>query len=1111
MLRLLVLLVLFATAHAWGQIAPPDVTMAQLEAAEERVSVSMPADDPQRASLLKSYADTGAALIRFERFNEQLKSFGLARSTAQQEAAAIEKKLAAHQNAPEQDYKVASSVTLAELEQKIQIDDIELDARKNQLTDIRAAIDAMPQRPAEIRTRVTELANLQAELEATIGVMNKKIVSGSSEEAALWLARAQIASSKVEKAALEEELASQPMRQELLKAQLDQLSYEITEMEKKSRAMALRAGELRQGEAAKAQAAADLILAQAQGKHELIMQLAARNAELTRTFGERSEGIQKAENRSDTTKGKAEQLETDLKAIERRLALLGMSRAVGAILRERQAQLPDNREIKRIISANEDDIRASSLRQVELEDERGLMRSRTAYVDQLLAPIDPLIAKQIRGEINDLARSRRDLLRKAVDLENTYVQKLGDFDFTQRRYAEAVEAYRDFISERLLWIPSRDKFGVFEGEESRLLEQIREVFAPARWWTVVKGIPAEFLARPTAGVLLLLMLILVYSNRRLKQQLADTGKFVGYVRSDTFASTLQALGVSLLLSLKWPLLLLILAWLFEFQDEESKLATAFAVSAKRAALYFWGLEFLRIALWPKGLVVLHFRWSTNLVSQIAKRIVTLELTLLPVAFMVVFLLQLYPREVGGSLGTIAVVLALCSIAYFFYRLPEFVQVKMQGLLQVTASKERPFWSRLVRKLLNWIPIAGIFAVMFGYTYTAMEIAFLLTRTFVLLSCILIVHELGLRWLRMTRRQMVFKAHQEKAVASDAEDEIGDGEDVLENDPDLLNYEGTRLLNLLTLLGGLLGAVFIWADIFPALGIFDTVTVWHQSAIVDGREVADPVTLNDLFKALFIAIIGWVVLSRIPNLLEIFLRQKATMQAASAYAFTRVFQYISTTLLVVIVVGSLGGSWSSMQWAVAALSVGIGFGLQEIVANFISGLILLFEQPIRVGDTVTVGDVSGKVTKIQMRATTIRDFDRRELLVPNKEFITGRLLNWSLSDSVTRRLIQVGVAYGTDMDLALEITRDVAKKHPLVMDDPQPIITFDNFGDSSLVICLRYFIEHLDQLITADSELRLQINRCFNEAGIVIAFPQRDIHIDTSQPLEIRMVDGGAGV
>ena len=324
---------------------------------------------------------------------------------------------------------------------------------------------------------------------------------------------------------------------------------------------------------------------------------------------------------------------------------------------------------------------------------------------------------------------------------------------------------------------------------------------------------------------------------------------------------------------------------------------------------------------------------------------------------------------------------------------------------------------------------------------------------------------------------------------------------------MLSYEGTRLLNLLTLFGGLLGIAVIWAEVFPALGILDSVTLWHQVAVVDGREVVDPVTLNELFKALVLGAVGWVVLGRVPGLLEILLRQRANVAPASAYALSRVFQYTVTTLLVLFIIGSLGGSWSSMQWAVAALSLGIGFGLQEIVANFISGLIILFEQPIRLGDVVSVGDVSGTVTKIQMRATTIRDFDRRELLVPNKEFITNQLLNWSLSDPVTRRLVQVGVAYGTDMDKAMAIVRDVARQNPVVLAEPESMITFDEFGDNSLLISLRYFLENLDLRRKVDSDLRLEINRRFNEAGIVVAFPQRDIHIDSEQPLEVRMVSG----
>ncbi len=1111
MYRLLVLLMLMATTHAWGQIASPDVTVAQLDAAVANATTSLPEDDPKRVSLLKSYADTRTALSSFEQFNQQLKGFALSRANAVKEARAIEGTLAKLHSKPQQDDKDLQLTSLAELEQKIQLGKTELDANRGQLEETRAAIDAMPQRPGEIRTRVTELSRLATELKSQLVLANKKITSGSKEEAELWLARAQSASVKAEKAALEEELLSQPMRLELLKAQLDQLSYEVAEQEKRTRTMELHAGELRQGEAFQAQAAADLVLAEMQGKHPLIRQLADTNAELTKTFSQRSADIEKSEHQGELIRGKAEQFETDLTTIEQKLELLGMSSAVGGILRERQAQLPEKRELANKITANEDAIRASSLRQVDLEEERRLLRNRADYVKQLTQGIEPHVAEQISADLTELVRSRRDLIRKAVELENTYAQELGNLDFTLRRYAEAVEAYRNFISERLLWIPTRDKSGLFHGEGADLFEQVREVFAPARWRTVFQSIPAEILARPIIGVLLLLVLILVYFGPRLKQQLVDTSTHVGLVRSDTFSSTLRALGYTLLLSLKWPLLLLMLARLFEMQDKESELATALYIPSVRTAFYFWGLEFVRIALLPNGLVNTHFRWTSSLVSRISRRIVSLELTLLPAAFLVGFFLNLYPREVGGSLGTIAVILVLCSMAYFFHHLPEFVQSKMQSLLRDKMATEKPFWSTLIRKLLFWIPIAGILGVLLGYTFTAIEIAFLLVRTFVLLACILIFHELGLRWLGMTRRRMAFNVSQEKAKTSNDDGEVSPEDEILENDPELLNDEGTKLLNLLTLFGGLLGVAWIWAEIFPALGILDSVKLWHQMAVVDGREVADPVTLADLFKALIIAAVGWVVLSRIPNLLEIFLRQKAKVHPASAYALTRVFQYISTILLIIFVVGSLGGSWSSMQWAVAALSVGIGFGLQEIVANFICGLIILFEQPIRVGDTVTVGDISGKVTRIQMRATTIRDPDNRELLVPNKQFITSQLLNWSLTDSVTRRVIQIGVAYGTDMDQAMTIVSDVARQESLVLAEPASIITFDDFGESSLRISLRYFIDQLDQVLAVDSRLRLQINRRFTEAGIVVAFPRRDIYIDTTQPLEIKMVEGGPAV
>jgi len=224
--------------------------------------------------------------------------------------------------------------------------------------------------------------------------------------------------------------------------------------------------------------------------------------------------------------------------------------------------------------------------------------------------------------------------------------------------------------------------------------------------------------------------------------------------------------------------------------------------------------------------------------------------------------------------------------------------------------------------------------------------------------------------------------------------------------------------------------------------------------------------------------------------------------------------LSTYGIVVIGVllffNTIGAQWSQLQWLVAALGVGIGFGLQEIVANFISGLIILFERPIRVGDIVTVGDTDGVVTKIRIRATTIRNYDRKELLVPNKEFITGRLLNWSLSDQVTRIVIVVGVAYGTDVDKAHELMKEAAEENEQVLDDPHPIVSFEGFGDNSLTLLLRAFIDDLDYRVQTVTALHKAINRKFEDAGISIAFPQRDLHLDAKAPLRVSIEDSRSG-
>jgi potassium efflux system protein len=233
---------------------------------------------------------------------------------------------------------------------------------------------------------------------------------------------------------------------------------------------------------------------------------------------------------------------------------------------------------------------------------------------------------------------------------------------------------------------------------------------------------------------------------------------------------------------------------------------------------------------------------------------------------------------------------------------------------------------------------------------------------------------------------------------------------------------------------------------------------------------------------------------LPGLLELGVLRAKMVEAGTRHAISTLCQYAVTAIGLALVLNTLEVDWEKFGWIAAALSVGLGFGLQEVVANFVCGLIVLLERPIRVGDVVTLEGMTGTVTRIQMRATTITNWDRQEFVVPNKTLITSTLLNWTLSAPLNRILIPVGVAYGSDTEKAQQILVDVAVDHPRVLDDPAPTAAFEEFADSTLNLMLRAYLPNLDNRIETITDLHTEIDKRFAAAGIEIAFPQQDIHL-----------------
>jgi len=481
-------------------------------------------------------------------------------------------------------------------------------------------------------------------------------------------------------------------------------------------------------------------------------------------------------------------------------------------------------------------------------------------------------------------------------------------------------------------------------------------------------------------------------------------------------------------------------------------------------------------------------------------------------------------EFRDSLGRLAFIGAMVGVSVFAARVLRF-----SGAVVSTLVKRHGHgW--LARLRFIWYPLAvGVplfLAVLdaLGYYYTALAFERRLEATAWLVIGLIVANALLLRWLSVAHRRLAFEeakrkrdAEQEERGAQKSEGDITepgvDGEPMISEEMEIglaqIDEHTRALLRTAMLFSALLGLWAIWAEVLPALNFMGNIHLWSYGTEVDGVTKTLPITLSNLTVSIVVAAITIVAARNLPGVLEITLLRWLRMDSGTRYALRTICRYAITAIGVIIAFSTIGVSWSSLKWLVAALGVGLGFGLQEIVANFVCGLIVLFERPYRIGDVVTVGDISGKVTRIRIRATTITNWDRQELIVPNKEFITGRLINWSLSDKITRITVPVGIAYGSDTDLAERLLMKVARENPMVLDEPEPTAVFVGFGDNSLNFELRVFVGRLGDRVPTGHQLHQAIDREFRQAGISISFPQRDVHLDTAGPLDVRLVSGQA--
>ena len=780
--------------------------------------------------------------------------------------------------------------------------------------------------------------------------------------------------------------------------------------------------------------------------------------------------------------------------LEEQIGVLHDSPLLSRILAEQRAALP----ALQFDSKLTDEIADLRLFQFEINQARARLEAPAAQAREVLAqaPADE-VAEVDREALIGLFETRSLLLERLNRELNGVLNEAITLQLNQGQLEAVGARLRATLDEQLFWVPSNRPLDLdwLAAAPARLKAQA----AAIPWRAGVDELWAGLQERPFVFLpALVLMAVLLWRRRWLAERLERLHGEINRVRVDSQLHTPLAVVLNALLVLPGPLFLGLCGLALQLDARGQNLALGNALIAMAQGWMVFHTAYRILA--PGGVAERHFRWPAEEVAMLRRRVRSLGAVVVAVVG-VVSVAESEPALLGDDVLGMVIVLVCYAVMTWL----------MGSLLHPGGGRERSErnertepWRMFVGVLLALMPLALIVAIVAGYYYTAIKLTGRLVDTLSLLILWRLLDGIFVRALSVAAHRLAYQRALNRREAAGREG--ADGEPIEEPvlDLDKVNQQSLRLVRLGLLSGLVVALYWVWADLISVFSYLDNVVLYEFAGA--GGAAADmvPISLADALGALFIIVVALLLAGNLPGLLEVSLLSRLQLAQGSAYAITTLLSYLIVGVGFVAMLGTLGVSWDKLQWLVAALSVGLGFGLQEIFANFVSGLIILFERPMRIGDTVTVGNLSGTVSRIRIRATTITDFDRKEIIVPNKTFVTSQLINWSLSDTITRVTIAIGVAYGSDLELVRRLLLQAARENPRVLAEPAPMAVFLNFGASTLDHELRVHVRELGDRVPATDEINRRIDALFAEHGVEIAFAQMDVHVRSIDGKQARL-------
>ena len=835
---------------------------------------------------------------------------------------------------------------------------------------------------------------------------------------------------------------------------------------------------------------------------EVAEELAARIAKLGEIAGEQRE-----------LRNRIEELRELRATTEGQLEIAQLGGALGRVLHQQRRQLANLTPSPRNQRERAETLALARLDQLQL---RARMKA-DERIEQRLAEYLQGVPDAERAALKAPLREQlRQGLERAEQLDRVYtayVTDLAALDQLERELDILAEDYAGLLNRDLVWIADAPRPSW--NWPLAVVQPLTLLLDGELWWQLASSLAHGWERRPLLlGLTSLLVLGAFSYRRRLRHWLLRLAENSRDPDRGGFSTAVSALLVTLGLALPMPAVLAFAALLLAAGGEAHNPSAALAQGLGEAAVVTAILAFIRALCRDHGLLDGHLDWRPEVRRALIRGLYWVS-PVLPICVLVMGITSAAGQHTD-TLGRAAFVLGAIAVARFVWTAlhPEtgvlsgyFVQARQHG------------WQWNFRRLwlgvLTLLPVSFGVLALFGAYFTAQQLAVRFCATLLLVGSIVVLRQIVLHGLarfeqRLARRQALARrdaARQRKKegeAQGESTIEITDTQSV---DVGSINQQVRAFLRIgVWLLLGI-GLWWVWADLLPALGALQKIVLWEYLSGSGDTATVAVVTAAGVGLALLVAVITYLAARNLPGLLEVAILQRLEVDAGARYAANAMSRYLITVVGVLVVINMLGMEWNRLQWLVAALGVGLGFGLQEIVGNFVSGLIILFERPFRIGDTVTVGSVSGTVTRIHIRATTITDWDRKELIVPNKAFITDQVVNWTLSDPVLRVIVRVGIAYGSDTIMARRLLMETAEANARALRDPAPQVWFMGFGDSSLDFEMRVFVMGLPEILPVTHELHEAIDQVFRKHGVEIAFPQRDLHLRSLEPRVAELLRG----